>query len=325
MKLIFQTAFLFLIHLAFSTGTTAQSFLAPTAEWEERMNVRLDEPTPWFQLKFYLGDSVVHNGIQQQFVLSTRSGDYDTIGYVREAGKKVYMTLFSFFDYFHDQPQLPKEFLLYDFSLEVGDTLPLRFYNERDSAARMKMLDFHVIQQDSVSTIAGMRKQLTLVRSFADSGWTSGQSNYVYGVCLGDTLKWIEGVGCTITPFYSFEAIACVPMGGLGPWVERDLLCHTKNGQLVYQPYGSCDIDVSLEEEQLLEVEIFPNPVKDILKLKGTSILTKAAIYDLQGALQKEIIRPGDEIILGDLAPGVYLLVLENEAGAAVRKKLVVE
>lgn len=321
MKLIFQAAFLFLIHFAFSTGISAQTFLAPSAEWEERINIRFDQFAPWAELRFFLGDTTSFDGKQQQYVLNSRTG-YDTLGYVREVGKKVYMTLFNDFDFLHDQPQLPKEFLLYDFSLEVGDTLPLRFYNERDTAARMKMLHFHVINQDSINTIAGMRKQLTLLRTYADSGWTSGQSNYIYGVCLGDTLKWIEGIGCTITPFYSFEAIACVPMGGLGPWVERDLLCHTKNGQLVYQPYGGCGIDVSLEEEQVFEVEIFPNPVRDVLKLKGTGTILKASVYDLQGILQMEVNQPSNETYIADLKPGVYLLVLENENGIRVKTKI---
>lgn len=303
---------------------SAQSFLAPTAEWEERISIWFDEFEPFNQLVFSLGDSILKDGYTQQYVLSSRSGFGDTLGYVREEGKKVFMSLHEKYNALHDKPQWPKEFVLYDFSLSLGDTVQLRFYNMSDSVF-MKNLHFHVIKQDSVNTVTGARKRLKLIRSFADSGWTKGQGNYVYGVCLGDTLEWVEGIGSTQTPFYSFESIICAPGGWMGPHVDREVLCHTKNGQLVYQPYGSCAVDVSLEVEQLFEVEIFPNPVKDILKLKGTSTLTRAAIYDLQGALQKEINQPGNEIFTGDLAPGVYLLVLENESRAAVQKKLVVE
>lgn len=324
MKILFRTALFFALLTIFSVRCSAQSFLAPTAEWEERISIWFDEFEPYNQIVFSLGDSIQFNGISQRYVLSSRNGFGDTLGYVREYGKKVFMTLHEKYNYLHNMPLWTKEFLLYDFSLLLGDTIQLRFYNLGDTA-HMKMLHFHVAEQDSIITTAGVRKHLTLVRTYADSGWTRGQNNYVYGVCLGDTLEWIEGVGCTQTPFYSFEAMICVPAGWVGPWVDREVLCHTKNGQLVYQPYGSCAIDVSLKEEQFFEVEIFPNPVKGILKLKGTSTLTRAAIYDLQGALQKGIIRPGDEIYIGDLTPGVYLLVLENESGAAVQKKLVVE
>lgn len=76
--------------------------------------------------------------------------------------------------------------------------------------------------------------------------------------------------------------------------------------------------DLGMNENQTLQVELFPNPAVESMTLSGENLSSVhgAAIYDLQGNLIKQLSlsEMNAEISLGELKTGVYLLSLnQNE------------
>lgn len=60
-------------------------------------------------------------------------------------------------------------------------------------------------------------------------------------------------------------------------------------------------------------LQIYPNPVTDLLRLDNTSSQTieKVEVMSLQGKLMKQFIRPENEILLSDLPSGLYFLKVQ--------------
>jgi hypothetical protein len=73
-------------------------------------------------------------------------------------------------------------------------------------------------------------------------------------------------------------------------------------------------------------VSLYPNPVQNILNIENTaSNLSKIHIYDLNGRLLQNHALPTNEVSLdvSQLNSGVYLVVLENEMGHQISRKIV--
>lgn len=75
--------------------------------------------------------------------------------------------------------------------------------------------------------------------------------------------------------------------------------------------------DLGIEENKLSEMELFPNPSSELIRLSGdVSVLKQAAIYDLQGTLVKEVSTSelNTGIVLKELKSGMYFLSLNQHA-----------
>ena len=73
-------------------------------------------------------------------------------------------------------------------------------------------------------------------------------------------------------------------------------------------------------------VSLYPNPVQNILNIQNTaSNLSKVQIYDLNGRLLQNHALQTNEVSLNvsQLNSGIYLVVLENEMGNRVSRKIV--
>lgn len=73
-------------------------------------------------------------------------------------------------------------------------------------------------------------------------------------------------------------------------------------------------------------LSLYPNPIQNILNIQNTaSNLFKVQIYDLNGRLLQNHSLQSQEVSLdvSDLLSGVYLVVLENEIGNQISRKIV--
>lgn len=151
------------------------------------------------------------------------------------------------------------ERLLFDFSLEIGDSITLS-----DAIVTCSMT---IIQVDTIMLLNGnWRKQLTLISSQDDI------NNPLFGY-----FKWVEGVG-SLTSFRYHEH-AC--------FTDFDyvLLCHYEDGKLLYSNdrFSTCFISTSVNEQNYNRLRIVPNPVRDVLNIESSDKVEFVEIYDLNG------------------------------------------
>ncbi|MBL4753799.1 MAG: T9SS type A sorting domain-containing protein [Flavobacteriales bacterium] len=212
------------------------------------------------------------------------------IGYVREANKKVYIRL--------GNDCADKEFLLYDFSLSIGDTVTCA-YDQLDST------QFWAVDIDTITQFGVDRKRFVM--------------NYYMGtppfaIVVG--MAWIEGIGSTTHPFY--------PTVCLSDNCETyyELLCYDSSGVQLYQNTftSTCDsFYVGIEENDLSAVvSIYPNPTTGLITVAGLpEEAEKITVYNVLGELVHDVELSGSNNPVLDLTgfPGglYHLQVLQGE------------
>jgi hypothetical protein len=184
------------------------------------------------------------------------------------------------------------EYLLYNFDLAVGDTLPYS-WNVWD--------DVWVTAVESIPVGNEYRK----VFSLSDN--------------LGQTPLLIEGVGLTtglIEPYPNMY--------------PSSLLCFTLGDTTWYPGYGEvCDLSVrQVDLPKQKNIVCYPNPVKDKLYVEnpGQSAFSRITFYDLSGrAHQLPLPRAGENptaIDLSDFPAGFYIIEFYDEDNASRRTKI---
>ena len=189
------------------------------------------------------------------------------------------------------------EILLYDFDLQIGDTL--LFGNMWQENV--------VIMIDSVEIGSFYRKRFHIA--------TASDTTQSY-------VTLIEGIGSSFgliaqlePPFESFE----------------NLVCFTNNGETTVNfyegvPYPAdtnarCDFPeptIEILSNQIKPINLFPNPVSDVLFMDIPSNITKGQIkiYNSTKQLQSEYFcNPcsSNSLSIDEFTPGIYYLVFINE------------
>jgi uncharacterized protein (TIGR02145 family) len=82
------------------------------------------------------------------------------------------------------------------------------------------------------------------------------------------------------------------------------------------------DLVTGLVEFSDDNISIYPNPVKDILKISGIESPTVARIHNTNGKLllTKQLINPTSEMNVSDLPAGVYIIKLQTDKEIAVKR-----
>ncbi len=302
---------LFVILLFFSGkmvfGQTT-NYLADGSKW--RINsVGLSLTTPcWTEGKYVVeivGDSVIggltykhliYHGVMSENPINPQPGvicnsDYTfsyTYGFVRQTGKKVYS-----YDLVHSV-----DTLLFDFDLQVGDTLPLT-----------------IINSDTAITV-------TAITNFQ----VGNETRSIFNLSLnsGGSVKLIEGIGHdkgflgTMQPFEFFES---------------ELICYSRNDTTYYDNgIDVCDLNVGLNDIQSqIEVTIFPNPTGDYMTITSAQMgeIESFEVLDLLGAKCNVSIETSSNdkatFKLESLASGNYILQFHQRNGEVYRLKIVKE
>ena len=87
--------------------------------------------------------------------------------------------------------------------------------------------------------------------------------------------------------------------------------------------FSDCDEDLGIENYDLAKVEVFPNPVSNVLNIKVDAVLIGKifSIYDnlarniLVGKVNSEI----SNIDMAELNKGVYFLIVEGELNQVIK------
>ncbi len=217
-------------------------------------------------------DTEILNGKNYFKIMRTEESSlasWEEIGHVREEDNRVY--------YMPSYDTI--EFLLYDFTLNIGDTIKLVNTIYADTNNR----EYIVTDIDSIDLTSGKKKRITL-----DSE---------------DPEIWIEGMGSLRGLIYS----ALLIIGGY-----RELVCYYENENKIYQnpEYDFCFYTPSVvDDKNEQEFLIYSNPSSEILTIEGLTN-TQLNIFNLSGSLvfSFNIEYNIQDIDISGLTPGIYVI-----------------
>ena len=203
--------------------------------------------------------------------------------FIRSAGKQMYVI----------EPGSTTEELLYDFNLNIGDTIPLSYTN-------LGYTLFTVSSIDSVFTPFGYRKRFAL-----------NPSGYLY-----------EGIGSSAG---LVEEMNTMFLHG-----TSDLLCFSLN-DISYVPTtgSSCNMIVGIDDIGMKETAIaFPNPFSNSTTIQFNHTLNGATmnLYNSIGATIKSINISRESLVIerGNLSSGIYYYQILQENGNVLNGKLMI-
>lgn len=208
---------------------------------------------------------------------------------LRSVGKKMY--------YFGGGADSTSDILMYDYNLNVGDTVPLSISSVYNGSPVLT-----VTAIDSFYTSAGYRKRFHL-----------GASLYLYeGVgTIGGLLEDLFG-----TP--SIES-------------TTELICFSLNDSSYVPSVGlSCDVSTGVVEHTADEFALaFPNPFSNETLISTTVFLKNAILhlYDSKGSLVKVLPFSGMSVSIdrGELNSGIYCYsIIETDHPTNISGKLIV-
>ncbi|MCL2328414.1 MAG: T9SS type A sorting domain-containing protein [Bacteroidetes bacterium] len=208
-------------------------------------------------------------------------------GLMREENQKTY-----FVPFWNGQSD-GGETLLYDFSLEQGDTFEY---------AHSITGYLHIKQSDSVLINNELKKRLII----ADGIWTR------------DTI--IENIG-------SLQGLLQPPYYMLYNSRATELLCYTQNNELIYRnsKYTQCyyGTTTSVEIMESNNCNIFPNPVDNILNISCLNSTTmRIEIFDNAG---RQVYNQAynESVDVSSFSKGLYLLKLYDANGQVFEFKFI--
>jgi hypothetical protein len=222
---------------------------------------------------------------------STTYYNYDYTGSIHQdiPQQKVYYTM----------PGDTTMQLLYDFTLNVGDTLPPSYNNYEPTN--------HVVTIDSVLVGSNYHKRFGIAAG-------NDPTPYVY---------IIEGIGSTYGLIYPL-----IPPFESG----CNLVCVTVNSIQVYSDsVSACNLITlgrDLPEKQL-SISVQPNPFHSSVTLTLDPEFTggELRIFNVTGhlVLMQYILSTTHTIDRGKLIAGIYFLEVINKSGERIKKKIIVE
>ncbi|MEA3448044.1 MAG: T9SS type A sorting domain-containing protein [Bacteroidota bacterium] len=219
---------------------------------------------------------------------------------LREENKRIFVK-------FNDE----EEQLLYDFNLEVGDSIKYNhggaFFNNNGQLSFTQLCDtFYrkVVNIDTVSLYDGSQR-----RHYVLEG--TGDPSYI-------TDEWIEGIGSSVWTGLFNPFVVDMATNGDG-WSP---ICVKINGDLIYlgnSPCGDCFclyVDVNEEKVGTKELSVYPNPVNNNLVFEFSSVSQKTILlYDITGKKIKEYHTASAiiEINISDLKKGFYIFKTKHK------------
>jgi hypothetical protein len=83
------------------------------------------------------------------------------------------------------------------------------------------------------------------------------------------------------------------------------------------------DQELSITDNSLKRISIYPNPAKDYLEIKGITTETEITVLTLEGRQLKTQQISNDSTINLDLSSGMYLLHISSHGESVIKKILV--
>ena len=191
-----------------------------------------------------------------------------------------------------------REALLYDFSLNEGDTIDLSisFYE----------CPLRVVEVDTVHYLDGVaRKRLKLVRS-DDPDPESPWAGFKY---------WVEGVG-SLTSLTDYIESCFTDY-------RFNLLCLYENGNKIYPVdlNSSCFLTTSVDNIVAYTLRMYPNPASSLINIESSLGFDQLSIYDLNG--NRLIVSTEHSVDVSSLASGLYIVKIQYKGHETTQKLIV--
>mgnify|MGYP003974139497 FL=1 len=77
---------------------------------------------------------------------------------------------------------------------------------------------------------------------------------------------------------------------------------------------------LSVSDQELIKLSIYPNPTSDIISIKGVENIKSIKVYSILGGLEKEVFNT-NQIDVSELSPGVHFIKINN--GNVFSKKFI--
>ena len=226
------------------------------------------------------GDTLVDNVQYSKLILTRDENEPYLFTLLREVDGKVWALYFL---------NNPEEFLLYDFTANVGDNLVVGDFGTN-----------YVVDSISTEHIGGLdRKKLWLVTN-----------DYLGNPQVRET--WIEGIGSNLGMPWSGWGV------GVYDFYSR-LLCFHQDGELIWQnpDYDGCTYTAVEEIQNEETVTIYPNPTNGMVNIDGYEII-EVKVYNVLGQLVKET--KENVIDLSAQEAGIYILKVITPSGVITKQ-----
>lgn len=271
-----------------------QSFVEPERRWNVQVDFFMAKSMELFSIS---GDTTFNGSTYSKIWVS-----YDSMqttayaGALRESNGRVYYAAPGY-----------SEGLLYDFTIEVGDTVQITNYFcwGQDFSVTVTALD-SVIYQGA----AHRRWHLEVVDPNS------------FGLEITD--QWIEGAGSICGPLYSMYNYCIV----CPTW---DLLCCYNHDSLIFMnpAANTCyQVTNSIDEPELAApVKLFPNPAVDYFRIQPVEgqIVYFIEIFNLQGQRVFGKWFAGEaEVRVSEFKRGVYLIRIKDDNGRLIHAEKMV-
>jgi hypothetical protein len=198
----------------------------------------------------------------------------------------------------------PEESLLYDFSLDVGDSIHLYYQGLAGSNTV-----FFVASTDSITLLNGEKRKVWYLECYQPCG--------CWGYYEDDV--WIEGIGSLyglVFPGCSHDSY------------YANLLCYFETGQIAYTLLPGDTVcfasNVNIDESMITEIKVFPNPTSDCIYIE-TQLPEEPslmAITDITGRVVYQSTF-SSKIDVSNWPKGMYLLSVYTSTGKFVNKIIV--
>jgi len=254
------------------------------------------DPPEYCKNTYYLlGDTVI-DSYSYNKIYSTDGSSISYVGGLREENKRIFL-YYTWCDH---------SVLLYDFNLNVGDTMTMSCL-----AAECD------IQENLYMTVVSVDSVLLEDHSYRR------RINFNYG----SAMSWIEGVGSVsglLYPYYSCVLCVCF----------RELICFQEDGNSLYlnEENASCfnfyvSIDDLKRNDEMFKV--YPNPVKyqTFVTIKSNEGINTIELYDFLGRMincKQRINSMEYKLQLGSLRQGIYFLKANLQNDQMVCNRLII-
>lgn len=271
-KLLFSTLMIFCFLISHGQSFE-ESLVSQSNQWNE---VSYDFQGNAFSRRYtFSTDSTSTNGNWYHELLTSgdESGDIleNTGKYFRESDSKIYQLVDN------------EDYIIYDFSLMEGDTFTIA---ETMNTPETKLIVSHV---DSVSLIDDSKRKRLFLRCEGDPD----------GALYGERI-WIEGLG-DLQGLLSVDRSCTTDQ-------NVELLCFYTGDQVLYEDdsEGGCWI-TGTEELEDYGIEVFPNPTKNRLVIRGLERMIDYRLHSSNG-ITTITGQTNGEIDMNSLTSGIYFL-----------------
>ena len=147
-------------------------------------------------------------------------------------------------------------------------------------------------------------------------------SVYGYGASNTSVFRWI-GINPS-SPVQGDTAVLRDELDvlamGATDWTRLTTLSETKDLVFSIHGFAGPQDQISVEEFDLIDLELYPNPAQNTLYFGAATFVNQATIYDLNGRMIVSHINCGNEIDISNLNPAAYIIEIKTQEGIQRQK-----